>query len=733
MRGGEGEKVRCSSVPAVAVVNRMGAHTYEEDPVTSPLGGVEPGLTLGTIEEAKEGSTGDESEAETIAEPPQDETTEVTEGGEEKKEELEEQEDEEEKEEEELDACLWESHPDVDRGWAWVILIAMFGVFVITSGLLSTTGMFYVQMLGEYGHSRSYTAWMGSLINAFFMLGGPMSFMFIQTFGCRAAIICGSLIMAAGYMVSAFTTSLEALFFTYGVVVACGMSFSYSGQITALNQYFNKRHSIATSTAMLGIGLGIFFLSSLTEYNIEEYGWRGAYIWNAGLSLQIVVFGALVFPLRPVAPSYNEQWDMEENLPKSKSLKGLKTSKSRMLLEKTLNHRSFSSLRLSAEASYLSHSQLSLRDSHHHLNLRSNQHSFCSKGSHLVIGSIRSNGHSFCRDSHAELSHLDLRSNQFSFHHKDSYADFGLHSNTHSFCSRRDSQAGLSGIKSNPHSFIHHHYLMDGEGDSLKGSCGGGRARFMLREGDCDLGCCVLEEEDTCPSEHSGMGEHKSLRVRMSQVKEKICATLVGLTRKSEDSIFMESRFWLLNVAYFFAMVGTICFFIIYKDFAVSKGVGDYYTMALSGIGIGDLVGRMSTGIMLSVTLINPVLTFSVSMLLCGVVMFSHAFITTSTHFLVLTAMFGILNGSQNVLIAVTPTMVFGREKLSTVFGYILFLGGIGALIGAPIAGLIVDKTGNFDGVVGFSSGSLFAGSFLMFICFLIHRSTVQSQTQQEV
>lgn len=214
----------------------------------------------------------------------------------------------------------------------------------------------------------------------------------------------------------------------------------------------------------------------MTEHNIEEYGWRGAYIWNAGLSLQIVVFGALVFPLKPVAPSYNEQRDVEENLPKSRSLKGLKTSKSRMLLEKTLNHRyytvenhtkpnsmsdnvacngcfyitffyymviltlaiycviqihfnmiklyknsfshclpsiliicqlrtshsrssyslsslpphrSFSSLRLSAEASYLSHSQLSLRDSHHHLNLRSNQHSFCSKGSHLVIGGIR--------------------------------------------------------------------------------------------------------------------------------------------------------------------------------------------------------------------------------------------------------------------------------------------------------------------------------------------------------
>lgn len=78
---------------------------------------------------------------------------------------------------------------------------------------------------------------------------------------------------------------------------------------------------------------------------------------------------------------------------------------------------------------------------------------------------------------------------------------------------------------------------------------------------------------------------------------------------------------------------------------------------------------------------------YGLSMFLCGLVVLSHALITTSTHFLVLTALFGILYGSQNVLIAVTPSKVFGREKLPTVFGYILFLGGIGALIGAPIAG----------------------------------------------
>lgn len=53
------------------------------------------------------------------------------------------------------------------------------------------------------------------------------------------------------------------------VISACGMNFAYSGQITALNHYFYKRHSIATSTAMLGIGLGIFFLVSRQNNNLK--------------------------------------------------------------------------------------------------------------------------------------------------------------------------------------------------------------------------------------------------------------------------------------------------------------------------------------------------------------------------------------------------------------------------------------------------------------------------------
>ena len=34
-----------------------------------------------------------------------------------------------------------------------------------------------------------------------------------------------------------------------------------------------------------------------TEYNIHKYGWRMSLIFNAGLSLQLFVFGSLIYPL----------------------------------------------------------------------------------------------------------------------------------------------------------------------------------------------------------------------------------------------------------------------------------------------------------------------------------------------------------------------------------------------------------------------------------------------------
>ncbi|XP_068230159.1 uncharacterized protein [Palaemon carinicauda] len=722
--------------------------TYDDDHVTSPL----CELALGTIVEAKEGSNSSvsgESETESCTSeppepPPPTNTTSLL----------------------KKDATVnlnetkkvLKVHPDIDGGWAWVVFTAMFCIFAITAGLLYTTGLYYVQMLDEYEQSRSYTAWVGSLVNAFFMLGGPVSSAFIQRYGCRASLMFGSVVTSIGYIISAFTNSLELLFLTYGVIVACGMNFCYSGQIIALAQYFDKKQSIATSAAMIGIGIGMFFLSSLTEYTVIEYGWRGSFIFNAGLSLQIAILGALVFPIHLEIEEEPETLQQQMKTQPGSVItlnKGLPPSRSRALLEKTVNDRSFSSLNMSMGASYLSHSLLSLSDpkaqyrGHNELGLKSNQHSFCSRGSHF---GIRSNAFSFSiRGSHAGLSQYDLHPNQYSFHQRDSYQpEFGIRSNNQSFCSRKGSQAGMSGLASNPASFcikasqmeLNQHQLphdmeMEKPFGAEYGPSGVPRAVFLIREEDCDLSCCTDDHEE--PGTSTAHQEHQEQRSTCTKLFEKMKLRtqlmVATFNKNSADHPLLDPRFWLMDFSVCLCMLGTLTIHIIYKDFTNYLGVGEHYTVALSGIGIGDAIGRVGTGFLMSLKFIDPIFTYGLAQLLCCFVLVGHLFVSNMPGLLAVSGSFGLLYGSQNILIAMAPSEVFGRDKLVLVFGHILFLGGVGALLGAPIAGAIVDATGMFEYVVLFAVTSLFGGTVLMFICYLIHRHKQQQKknTSDEV
>lgn len=70
--------------------------------------------------------------------------------------------------------------------------------------------------------------------------------------------------------------------------------------------------------------------------------------------------------------------------------------------------------------------------------------------------------------------------------------------------------------------------------------------------------------------------------------------------KQQSNNPLLDLRFWLLDFAIFFSMVSTLFIFIIYMDFANNKGLGEYYAPALASLGIGDALGRLSVGILLS-------------------------------------------------------------------------------------------------------------------------------------
>jgi len=181
-----------------------------------------------------------------------------------------------------------------DGGWGWVVVAASFVINLIADGATFSFGVVYVELLDYFKESRGYTAWIGGLFMAVPLISGPLASSLTDRYGCRNVTIVGSILAALGFILSSISNSLEVLFLTFGLISGFGLSLCYVAAIVIVAYYFEKRRSLATGLAVCGSGIGTFIFAPLTQYLIEEYGWRGTTLIVAGLFLNMCVCGALM-------------------------------------------------------------------------------------------------------------------------------------------------------------------------------------------------------------------------------------------------------------------------------------------------------------------------------------------------------------------------------------------------------------------------------------------------------
>ncbi|KAK7480992.1 hypothetical protein BaRGS_00027807 [Batillaria attramentaria] len=63
------------------------------------------------------------------------------------------------------------THP-VDRGWAWVVLVASLGCNYLTGFLPYSVGVIHVALLDKFQEDVTSTAWAGAIYSSLQMLGG---------------------------------------------------------------------------------------------------------------------------------------------------------------------------------------------------------------------------------------------------------------------------------------------------------------------------------------------------------------------------------------------------------------------------------------------------------------------------------------------------------------------------------------------------------------------------------
>lgn len=154
--------------------------------------------------------------------------------------------------------------------------------------------------------------------------------------------------------------------------------------------------------------------------------------------------------------------------------------------------------------------------------------------------------------------------------------------------------------------------------------------------------------------------------------------------------------------------------FVFLPATALALGASAVAAAALVGvIGVSSVVGRLAMGTVAE--RFGRIATFRASFAVLGS-SFAIWFVAGSYPVLVVFA--AVLGVGYGGWIALQPAVIaelFGLRGLGGVVGLVYTSGGIGALLGAPVAGLLVDVTGGYGWAIVFA-GVCGVGSFLALI-----------------
>ncbi|XP_031726948.1 solute carrier family 16 member 6b [Anarrhichthys ocellatus] len=213
-------------------------------------------------------------------------------------------------------------YPEVpEGGWGWAVAVAFFWVEVCTYGTLKSLGVFLQDLMEEFGESNSRVSWVFSICVFIFSFTAPLSTMLSNRFGFRPVVMMGGFLMSLGTITSAFSSSINDMYITMGIVSGLGYCFTFLPTVTILAQYFSRRRALVTSVASSGESFAMFAFAPAFCTLKEHIGWRYCLVVLGIFQASVIGCGLLLRPIIIVTEPVKEGKESE-----SLSLKELQTA-----------------------------------------------------------------------------------------------------------------------------------------------------------------------------------------------------------------------------------------------------------------------------------------------------------------------------------------------------------------------------------------------------------------------
>lgn len=192
------------------------------------------------------------------------------------------------------------------------ILIAGSAIMLISFGIRASYGVFQIPIATEFDWPRSEFSMALAIQNLAWGLGQPLFAAIGEKFGDRRALFLGTLVYAAGLLLSSMATEPWGQHLTSGVMVGMGVAGTGFGVILAMvgRAASDANRSMALGIATAAGSAGQVFGPPIAQGLIDAYG------WSAALTiLAVAILGSLAFLPMLKAPSKGTtRAELEETL-----------------------------------------------------------------------------------------------------------------------------------------------------------------------------------------------------------------------------------------------------------------------------------------------------------------------------------------------------------------------------------------------------------------------------------
>ena len=146
-------------------------------------------------------------------------------------------------------------------------VVGAFSLMFNSWGVANTFGAYqqYYESNLLKDQSPSNISWIGSIQACLLLFVGAATGPMFDAGYLRTMVVCGSVLVVFGMMMTSVCHSYWQVMLAQGVVVGCGMGFMMLPSVAVMPQYFKTKRAFATGLGAAGSSLGKFSLTVLED------------------------------------------------------------------------------------------------------------------------------------------------------------------------------------------------------------------------------------------------------------------------------------------------------------------------------------------------------------------------------------------------------------------------------------------------------------------------------------